>query len=211
MLDQDVSVGLETPSLLQKAAVAREDGAERQERACGLRTKQRAVREQETQNPRGRSSHTDEQHAPANERLENDAHRGAKGHAASDGAEQPAERAAALLIRKQRAHQGQRERHDTAGAEPGQEAPRDHLRGGLRCRRQDREDDEGRERSDHDAPTSDVVREQVVEERRDAVRDHVRGDEQPRCLVRNAEANRQARDERRDHVRLEEDEERGGC
>jgi hypothetical protein len=189
----------------QQQTITGEHFTEGEPSAHRFAAQQRPVTKQHAKDHRRHGSDPDKQHPPADKRFEHDAHRRAERHPPGHRSKQPAERPAPPLVGKQVADQRQPNRHDAAGTEPGQQTPENHLGSGLRRGRKEREHHKRQERGEQDRPTPDAVRKQTVEERRDAVSDHVGRDDQADCLIRHPEHGRQPGNQRGHHEGLKED------
>ncbi len=143
-----------------------------------------------------------------NERLEKHAKRRPERHTSGHRAKEPPQWPTASFEWKELSHESERQRDDTARSQAGEKSPENQLRRRL-CGSRDRgQHNKRHQRSEHDPTPPDAIRKEAVDERRYAVGDEVRRDCQPHHLGRGIERHGEARNERRDRVSLEKNEER---
>ena len=147
---------------------------------------------------------------PAHDRVQEGAERRTESHPAGDRPEDPPQGPTPLVVGEEIAEQGQRDGDNPTRCDPGKDAPRQQLadRAGRRCT-------DGRhchqdEHCEQDRTPADTVGDRTVEQRRGSIGQHIRRHEEGDSPLGRAELRSQSRNQGRDEVRLEEDQERSG-
>ena len=158
---------------------------------------------------RGEGCNREEECPPSHQRLDERTNRSAGRGPSGYRPEQPAQRPATFLKRYHITDERQADRYHAARPDSGDDPPRDEsLHARHRCGSRGQEHEEG-ERSEDDRAPPEAIRQRTPRQRRYPVRHEVGGHRQPHPADVGVKDIGQARDERRNHECLGDDEK--GC